>query len=68
MARSGGITAEIEKSLKGTNYPANKEDLVQQAKNNNASQDVVDVIENLPEDKFNSPTDVARAWGKERRM
>lgn len=65
--RRGGMTTEIEKSLKGINFPASKQDLMQQAKMNNASQDVMQAIENLPEERFNSPTDVAKAWGKERR-
>ena len=65
--RRGGITSEIEKSLKGINFPANKQNLVQQAKKNNASRDVIKAIQNLPEDQFNSPTDVAKAWGEERR-
>ncbi len=65
--RRGGITSEIEKSLKGINFPADKQDLVQQAKSNLASRDVINAIKNLPEDKFNSPTDVAKAWGEERR-
>ncbi len=63
----GGITAEIEKSLKGINFPANKQKLVQQAKSNRASRDVINAIQNLPEDQFKSPTDVAKAWGEERR-
>jgi len=63
----GGITTEIEMSLKGINFPANKQDLVQQAKSNHASRNVINAIQNLPEDRFNSPTDVAKAWGEERR-
>lgn len=66
MAR-GGMTVEIEKSLKGINFPASKQDLVQQAKQNNASQDVIQTIQKLPQDQFNSPTDVQKAWGQERR-
>lgn len=65
--RRGGMTTEIEKSLKGINFPASKQDLMQQAKMNNASQDVMQAIEKLPEERFNSPTDVAKAWGQERR-
>ena len=65
MAQRGGMTAKVEKALKGTNFPANKQELMQQAKKNNASQDVVQAIEKLPEQKFNSPTDVARAWGEQ---
>lgn len=67
MARRGGITTEIEKSLKGINFPANKQNLVQQAKSNHANRDIINAIRDLPEDKFKSPTDVARAWGEERR-
>ena len=63
MAR-GGMTTEIEKALKGINFPASKQDLVQQAKQNNASQDVIQTIQKLPQDRFNSPTDVQKAWGQ----
>ncbi len=66
MAR-GGMTVEIEKALKGMNYPASKDDLVQKAKQNNASQDVIQTIQKLPQDRFNSPTDVQKAWGQGRR-
>lgn len=58
---------EIFKALKGMNYPASKQDLVQKAKQNNASQDVIQTIEKLPQDQFNSPTDVQKAWGQGRR-
>ena len=65
MAR-GGITREIQEALKGIDYPADKNELMQQAKQNKARQDVMDAIENLPSKKFNSPVDVQKAWGKER--
>lgn len=63
----GGITREIQEALKGTDYPADKNELMQQAKQNNAGKDVMNVIENLPEEKFNSPVDVQKAFGEERR-
>ena len=66
MARRGGMTAEIQQALKGMDYPASKQELVQQAKQNNASRDVIQTIEKLPEQKFNSPTDVQKAFGEER--
>ena len=66
MAR-GGITREIQESLKGMDYPADKNELKQQAEQNNASQEVMDAIENLPSKKFNSPVDVQKAWGQEKR-
>jgi len=67
MAR-GGMTVEIEKVLKGMNFPASKQELVQQAKQNNASQNVIQTIQKLPEQKFNSPTDVEKAFGEKRGM
>ncbi len=66
MARRGGMTTEIEKALKGINFPASKQDLVQQAKQNNASQNVIQTIQNLPMDRFNSPVDVQKAFGQGR--
>ena len=64
MAR-GGITREIQESLKGMDYPADKDELKQQAKQNNASKEVMDAIEQLPSQKFNSPVEVQKAWGEE---
>jgi hypothetical protein len=55
------------KALKGMNYPASKQDLVQKAKQNNASQDIIQTIEKLPQDQFNSPTDVQKALGQGRK-
>lgn len=67
MARRGGMTTEIQQALKGMDYPASKQELMQQAKKNNANQNVMQAIENLPEQKFNSPTAVQKAWGQEKR-
>ena len=68
MARRGGMTTEIQQALKGIDYPANKQELVQQAKQNNASQNVIQTIQKLPEQKFNSPNDVEKAFGEKRGM
>ena len=67
MAQRGGITVKIEKSLKGMNYPASKQDLVKKAKQNKASKEVIQTIENLPSNNFNSPVDVQKAFGQEKR-
>lgn len=48
-------------------YPASKQDLVQQAKQNNASQNVIQTMEGLSSDQFNSPTEVQKAFRQERR-
>ena len=53
--------AEVEKFLKGVNYPARKEDLVKYVKQE--MQQIIGVLQQLPDETFNKPTDVARAFG-----
>ena len=55
---------QLQKHLKGTNYPASKRDLVQKAQQNNASDEIVQKIQRLPGDSFNSPKDVMKALGQ----
>jgi hypothetical protein len=54
----------LQKHLKGTNYPASKDDLVQRARNNSAPDDILDMIRHLPSQSYDSPADVMRAFGK----
>jgi predicted transcriptional regulator len=56
--------AQVEKSLKGTHFPAEKQDLIQKAKENNANKDVLEVLENMPDKQFNSPVDISKAMGR----
>jgi hypothetical protein len=58
---------EVEKHLKGVQYPAKKEDLVNQAQKEGASKDIVDALRHMPGQTFDRPTDVARAIGEEDR-
>lgn len=51
----------LQKSLKGVDYPAKKDDLVQAAEKNGADDDVLKALKNLPDDTFNKPTDVTKA-------
>ncbi|MFY9397216.1 MAG: DUF2795 domain-containing protein [Desulfomonilia bacterium] len=44
-------------------YPARKNDLVKKAQSNNAPSDVIDMLNRLPEQDFNSPVDVNKAIG-----
>nr|BBH90821.1 hypothetical protein KTC_55720 [Thermosporothrix sp. COM3] len=61
MAKINPIQAE--KFLKGVNYPASKKDLVDCAKKNKADENVCDVLEQLPEQNYNKPSDVSKAIG-----
>ncbi|HWR25237.1 MAG TPA: DUF2795 domain-containing protein [Methanosarcina sp.] len=53
---------EVQKALKGIDYPANKKDLIKQAKNNDASEKVMNVLENLPDKKYQNAVDVSREF------
>ena len=58
----GAVSAsEVEKYVKGTNFPVDKNGLVEQARSNNAPQEVLDLMENFPERDYASAADVASA-------
>lgn len=56
-----GTLAEVELVLKGLIYPATKEDMIQQAKKNEADQLTLETLENIKEEKFYSHRDVFEA-------
>lgn len=53
---------EVEKYLKGVDYPASKADLVKHSKQE--MQQVLEILQQLPDQTFNKPTDVAKALGE----
>lgn len=56
---------ELQKSLKGVDYPAKKEDIIKAAEKNGADEDVLDALRNLSDNSFEKPTDVSKALGDE---
>lgn len=69
MARGvgGHSPANMQKFLKGQHYPSRKEDLLKTARNNDAPQEIIDWIRDLPENDFEGPQDVMKAFGEETR-
>ena len=65
MARGvGGVSpANLQKYLAGISYPASKDDLIWTARRNSAPNEIMEVIERLPGDKFRGPEEVQRASG-----
>lgn len=55
---------EVEKYLKGVDYPAKKQDLMKRAEANGAPREVVEVLKKMPEGTFQKPTDVTKAIGQ----
>ncbi len=56
--------AQVEKFIKGIKFPASKQQLIEQAEGNNANDDVLNILENVPDKQFNSPVDISKAIGK----
>ncbi|GII21520.1 DUF2795 domain-containing protein [Planosporangium mesophilum] len=54
---------QLQKFLKGIDYPADKNTLLQRARENGADDNVVRTLQELPRDRFNSPNDVSEAVG-----
>ena len=54
---------EVQKHLKGVDYPAEKEELVSAARSNGASEDIVEALQNAARDSFDGPDDVMEALG-----
>lgn len=61
MAHTNPI--QIEKFLKGANYPASKEDLLKLAQQNGANEQVRATLQQLPDQRYGSPADVSKAVG-----
>lgn len=54
---------QLEKFLKGVDYPAHKTDLITQARKNGADDNVRSTLEQLPDQQFQTPADVSTAVG-----
>ncbi len=54
---------EVQKALKGVDYPAKKEDIIRNAKEQGADEEIIAALEKLPDGEFEKPTDVNQAIG-----
>ena len=60
----GHSPANVTHHLKGIHFPAQKQDLVKQAKKNGAEKDIMDVLNGMPDDEFDSIAEVMKAVGE----
>lgn len=60
---SGESPANVSFHLKGMDFPAGKQELMQQAKENGAPSEVLGVIERMPDNDFQNMADVMKAYG-----
>lgn len=57
-------TAKVSHYLKGINFPADKRKCVEFARQHDAPRDVMDVLEKMPNDTYDSMAGVWHAVGK----
>ncbi|OUL36670.1 hypothetical protein BV372_06480 [Nostoc sp. T09] len=63
MAKANPVS--VQKYLKGVDYPATTEELIEYAQEQGADEEVLSILEQLPEDEeFESPTDLSEAIGE----
>lgn len=55
---------QLQKFLKGMNYPATKEELIDHAQQHDADENALSTLKQLPEDEYETPADVSKAVGE----
>jgi len=55
---------QLQKYLKGLDYPASKADLIKKAQQEGADENVRATLDKLPDQSFETPADVSQAVGK----
>jgi hypothetical protein len=53
---------EVQKALKGIDYPVHKKDLIKHAKKRDASDKVIEVLEELPDKEYTNAADVSKEF------
>lgn len=55
---------EAQKYLKGMDYPASKQDLIERARSNGAPHEMIEDLEGHSQDRFDNPGAVQKAFSK----
>lgn len=54
---------QLQKHLKGVDYPASRQDLIEHANKQGADDNVRSVLEQLPDEEYETPAEVSKAVG-----
>lgn len=65
MAMATINPVQVQKVLKGMQYPAGKETLMDTARSEGASGDIMNALEQLPDRQYDTPADVMKALADE---
>lgn len=61
----GFQVTEVQKMLKGFDYPGTSDDLATHAESNGAAKDLVEALKALKKETFDGPNAVMKAMGQE---
>jgi hypothetical protein len=56
---------DVQKHLKGVDYPATRMDLIEHARDSGAPDDVISLLQGMPEKEYRTPIQVTEAISKE---
>ncbi|SFM83641.1 DUF2795 domain-containing protein [Nitrosomonas communis] len=62
MAKANPI--QVQKYLSGMDYPADKDEIIDHAKDQGADDDIVQILQQLPEKDYKTAADVSKAIGQ----
>jgi hypothetical protein len=66
--RRGGEThvspVSVAKHLRGIDFPASKDDLLEKARSENAGEEVIHQLERMPDQEYTSMADVMKGFGQ----
>lgn len=62
---SNNMFIDMQKALKGIDYPADKQTLLDTARSNGASEEITNALDALPDQQYESPAAVSKAVGQE---
>lgn len=55
---------QVQKYLKGVNYPVKKAQIVENARKQGADEEILSALKKLPDQEYNSPVAVSKAIGQ----
>jgi len=55
---------QLQKFLKGVNYPARHKDIIEAARRNKADENVLEALEQLPDQEYKNPAEISKEIGK----
>ncbi|MGE5516297.1 MAG: DUF2795 domain-containing protein [Bacteroidota bacterium] len=64
IGMGGHSPSNILHHLKGVDFPAGKQNLIEQAQKNNAEGDILDILRQMPDQQYQSMADVLKGVGR----